>query len=466
MSNDLILEIKDKKFICKNFTCEFENSPFNPDLQNHYELIELLMDKNDQVEINISQNIKSNDDETSKKRNNSCEQKKDYDIDDYFLKDVNLFEWLNNNPDISTKINEEIFTLLKQIFDKRYKLYPNNVCSLSEYSTHIKNKVDMYCIDDNEMSLFILHMLYSHFVHLFNYMDEVVNFESMRLQDFSCFKEIIYLIGKDIKTIFKSAVNTIDKFANFKFSNVLIERFNEYLIESNKIKGSPVMHAALIKEKKIFENYIKDVKNLKYTNNLKKWATDPSDDIIEKKYIKNDEESKNNENVKNEIFQNDENKNYNNIENCQILSNKNNNESKKLNNNSNINIKNEDENENEIIEKEYNNKDVHKLNIEDLVTYINEPKSKGNHKKKPKKKKKSKKSNKENKETKESENINNNIKEINNENNNNIEDDLEISEFKKCIEDFTERNNHYLYPKKIEPNLSGSFINKLKMYYE
>ena len=137
MSNDLILEIKDKKFICKNFTCEFENSPFNPDLQNHYELIELLMDKNDQVEINISQNIKSNDEENSKKRNNSCEQKKDYDIDDYFLKDVNLFEWLNNNPDISTKINEEIFTLLKQIFDKRYKLYPNNVCSLSEYSTHI-----------------------------------------------------------------------------------------------------------------------------------------------------------------------------------------------------------------------------------------------------------------------------------------------------------------------------------------
>ena len=61
---------------------------------------------------------------------------------------------------------------------------------------------------------------------------------------------------------------------------------------------------------------------------------------------------------------------------------------------------------------------------------------------------------------------NNNIKEINNENNNNIEDDFEISEFKKCIEDFTERNNHYLYPKKIEPNLSGSFINKLKMYYE
>ena len=100
-----------------------------------------------------------------------------------------------------------------------------------------------------------------------------------------------------------------------------------------------------------------------------------------------------------------------------------------------------------------------------MVSYINEPKSKENHKKKPKKKRKSKKSNKENKETKENENINNNIKEMNNETNN-IEEDLDISEFKKCIEDFTARNNNYLYPKKIEPNLSGAFINKLKMYYE
>ena len=469
MSNDLILEIKNKKYICKNFNCEFEISPLNPEFQNHFELIELLVDQNAQNETNITENSKANshlnDEENSKKRNNSCDQKKDHDIEDYFLKDVNLLEWFRNNFDILTKINDEIFTLLKQIFDKRYKLYPNNVCSLSEYSTHIKNKVDMYCSGDYEMSIFILHVLYCHFDELFKYMDEIANFETMRLQDFSCFKEIIYLIGKDIKSIFKSAVNTIDKFANFKFSNVLIDRFNEFLIKSNKIKGTPVMHAALIKERKIYENYIKDIKNIKYTSNLKKWANEPSDDIIEKKYIKKDEVTKNNENAKNEIFQNDENKNYNNIENSQMSNNKNNDELKKSNNDSNNSIKNDDENENEITEKEYGNKDVHKLNIEDLVSYINEPKSKENHKKKPKKKKKSKKSNKENKETKENENINNNIKEMNNETNN-FEEDLDISEFKKCIEDFTARNNNYLYPKKIEPNLSGAFINKLKMYYE
>ena len=41
--------------------------------------------------------------------------------------------------------------------------------------------------------------------------------------------------------------------------------------------------------------------------------------------------------------------------------------------------------------KENNIKDVHKLNIEDLVSYINEPKPKTNNKKKTKKKKKAKK---------------------------------------------------------------------------
>ena len=84
-----------------------------------------------------------------------------------------------------------------------------------------------------------------------------------------------------------------------------------------------------------------------------------------------------------------------------------------------------------------------KLNIEDLVSYINEPKAKANHKKKPKKKKKSKKTNKENKENNENNeniNVNNNTKETSNENNNTNED-LVIADFKKCLEEFNTRRN-------------------------
>ena len=48
------------------------------------------MNKDDQVEINISQNNEgnsiSNEEENSKKRNNSCNNKKFHDIDEYFGK--------------------------------------------------------------------------------------------------------------------------------------------------------------------------------------------------------------------------------------------------------------------------------------------------------------------------------------------------------------------------------------------
>ena len=114
-----------------------------------------------------------------------------------------------------------------------------------------------------------------------------------------------------------------------------------------------------------------------------------------------------------------------------------------------------------ITEKDFNTKDVRKLDLEDLVSYINEPKSNVNHKKKQKKKKKAKKSNKEIEKTKENSN-NNNIIEENNENNI-INEDQEIADFKKCIEDFTAKNNRYLYQNKIEPNISKAFIKKLEI---
>ena len=47
-----------------------------------------------------------------------------------------------------------------------------------------------------------------------------------------------------------------------------------------------------------------------------------------------------------------------------------------------------------IIEKKNENKDVHNLNIEDLVSYINEPKFKTNNKKRQKEKRNPKKATK------------------------------------------------------------------------
>ena len=188
----------------------------------------------------------------------------------------------------------------------------------------------MYCNNDNSMSIYILNELYNKFFDLFKYMDVIINFKEMNPTAFNRFKEIIYLIGKDIKTIFKSAVNTIIEFADFKFSIVLTNMFNEFLIQEKNFEGVEKKHEALIAERKIFENYIKNVGMIEFINNLRKWATDSSDDIMEAKIIKN-------------------------IKTIKII---------KM-----IMI---------IILK---SSDVLKLNIEDLVMYINDPKAKTNHKK-------------------------------------------------------------------------------------
>ena len=89
-------------------------------------------------------------------------------------------------------------------------------------------------------------------------------------------------------------------------------------------------------------------KNMKETKNIENWVNDVIDISIETENNNSEEKTINDKNI--------------------------------LNNNS-IN--------NGLISKpkEYNIKDIHKLNIEDLVSYINEPKPKTNNKKKTKKKK-------------------------------------------------------------------------------
>ena len=456
-SNDFFLEFKEELFN------QFKFNFINNDLESN-ESIGLFENKNCDIPINI--NIERNEDsksfssqkQNSQRRSNSNKDKFMPDIDDYFCKDEKLIDWLSNNNNAEILIKKEITTLLEKIFDKRYKLYPNNVCSLSEYSTYIKNKVEIYCKEDEEMSVYILYILYNNFIVLMKYVDEKVNIESMKMEDYQSIKEIIYHIGKDLKKIFKEAVNTLNKGFDFEFSNVLFVIFNEYLKKENKLKEPELVHAALIQERKELVNCFKYLNELKYTNNIKKWIKDISEEInIDVKQSKNNDNKNNENNLKNDKYINKENKNNNCICSSQPIKNK----SKK-----NFVDSNNDEIINKLemktFKKENDNKDVNNFNIEDLVSYINEPKAKNNNKKKNKKKKKLKKENNvNNNEEKKSTNENNNNN--NNDNDNDKEKDLIVDEFKKYIEDFTSKNN-LIYPKKIEPCLSETFVRNLESY--
>ena len=461
MSSELFLEIKKHKLAIKNFNFDMLSTP--QELEDNIGILELL-----NIPLSISFSPKSeksekvDSDNDTKKRSYSCKLKEIYDIDeieDYFNK-IKLKDWLITNDDKNKKIEEEIFILLKEIFDKRYDLYPNNVCSLSEYSNHIKNKVEKYCTKSKEMSMYILHMLYHQFYKLFKYVDTIVFFEKISLEDYQSLKGIIYHMGKDIKKIFKNATMSLVNNLNIKFSNIIMYMLEDFLEKENKLKDKPQMMLNMFSnEKKFFFNSIINISNIKYSNNIEKWLNDPGNINFENKKI--NISSKKNE--KNNINNNENiNDNLNNIikgKNISELKEKNNNKiilNISCDNNKITGEKNKNEGGNNSEKNNEEVNDVHKLNIEELVNYINESQSKNN-KKKAKRKKKTKKDNNNNYQ----ENNNNNIKEYNN---NYLDEDYDIINFKKSIEECA--NNFFLYPKKIEPNLSEAFYKKLENYQE
>ena len=448
--NDFYLEFNENCGVLSNLNFNLEN---NFDFHESLDYIDRAIGDS-HININISKNdnkSSSSEESNVKQRSNSNKSRNMPDIEEYFTKDEKLCDWLDQNNNIEILIIKEIKTLLEKIFDKRYKLYPNNVCSLSEYSTYIKNKVDIYCNEDREMSIYILYVLNNSFKDLMKYIDEITNIETLKMADYQSIKEIIYHIGKDLKKIFKEAVNTLHKGFDFEFSNVLFVKFNDYLKENNKLKEPELVHAALIQENKEFVKCFKNLNEIKYTRNLAKWILDTHDEIMMDDNQQKNKKNKNNDNnLNNNISESKENK-FNNI--CNSPSKKN--KSKKKDNSNNEQSK--DNIDLNISQNESDNKDVNNLKIEDLVSFINEPKTKNNNKKKNKKKKNKKKEKnddiiQENKPTKE----NNNESEK--------ENDLIVDEFKKSIEEFTTKNNKFLYPKKIEPCISESFIKLLESY--
>ncbi len=286
---------------------------------------------------------------------------------------------------MNEKIENEVLQLLIEIFDKRYKLFPNNICQLSAKALKMKDNIESICSHFYELSIYILNILYSQFKPFFAHVIKEINFKKVKKDEYENIKVIFEHIGNDIKNIFKGALDNIE---NIKISNILINYLDDYYFKELKKKNKKVRNVAPYKEKEKFENILEKIKTLLFEKNYEK--------VLNIKICFCDENEKNEE--KNEK---DEKKDEANIEKT-----------------------NEKKMENESKEKEEH---LGKYsNIEDLVNYINGPQNKKTKKKKKKKKKNNKKE--ENKEY--------------NGRNTYIEDDdydYEYLNYKNSLEEFTKK---------------------------
>ena len=331
------------------------------------------------------------------------------DLSDYDKEKVKFNEWINCNKEIHKKIEEETLKLLNEIFDKRHKLYPNNMCGLSPFALQYKKNVEIFCPKYYELSLYSLYVLYKQFNSFFEHMDEKINFKTINPAQYEGIKEILYYIGKDLKKIFKNAIEVNDK---FKFSSVLIVMLEDYLIKNKKKEEKKIKNFALYKEKEKFDNLLKNIHNLEFQKDY--------ENGLNKKIIFRDE-------------------------------NENSNEENKINENkvdiANILDKNEEQ-KNEVVKN--NNGETQNLDIDDLINFINQPKNQENKKKKKKKKKKEKKDKKKEK------------SDENKENNEKVDfgEDLVFLNFKESIEEYSKSVSNI---EKIKPKYSEQFLKRLQL---
>ena len=317
-------------------------------------------------------------------------------------------DWIKYNKEIDQKIGEQILKLLIDIFDKRYALYPNNICSLSEYSLQCQSKLNSICSKFKELSFYMLYKLYDQIIPFYKCLDQKLNFKTITPIQYENIKEILYYISNDLSEIFKNPLedeegedeDEEDKY--FKLSHILIVMLEDYLIKENKIcdKVHLKTKSPLYKAKDNFEKFLELINNIYFIKDYER--------LLKEKLSLVDEENLDKEDEKSSINIDDENKNDNNKEA-------------------------EDNNE--------DNKNNKNISIEDLVNFINEPKKNKNtkkHKKKNKNKNKKKK----------------------NEKNNNMKEDIEFLNYKKDIEVYTQ---NLPYIKKIRPKYSDNFLKTMKL---
>ena len=335
------------------------------------------------------------------------------DLSDCRYEKMKFNEWIVYNRENNKKLEDDVLKLLIEIFDKRYSLYPNNVCPLSSYSLQSQKYFNMICTKYNELAIYILNVLYNQINPFLDYIDKKLNFKSMDSDEFNNIKEILYFIGKDLKKIFNEAIELTE---NFKFPSVLLSMLEEYIIKGKKIgkKVFKKIKSPIYKTKENFEKFLKDINYLEFR----------------KEYDFN-LNIKNKKNIEIESIQKKDEPEYKekNIINLSIFN----------------NLKNSQENEN----KENDNKDENKsnksdilnLNIEDLVKYINESGDKEIKKKKKRR----------NKRKKEEKNKKEKIY---------VEDDLVFLNYKKALEEYTQSA---LYTKKVRPKYSEQFLQRLQI---
>ena len=352
------------------------------------------------------------------KRSNSFSPiKKIYDISvtESDIEKLIFGDWIKYNKEIDKKIGEQILKLLIDIFDKRYALYPNNICSLSEYSLQCQSKLNSICSKFKELSFYMLYKLYDQIIPFYKCLDKKLNFKTIAPIKYENIKEILYYISNDLSEIFKNPLEDEegedededeDEEKYFKFSHILIVMLEDYLIKENEI--SDKMHlktkSPLYKAKENFEKFLQLINNIYFIKDY--------EGLLKEKLSLVDEENIDKEDEKSSINIDNEKKNDN-----------------------------DNENNNEDNEGKENNKDDKNVSIEDLVNFINEPKKNENKKKRKKKNKNKKKKNEK-------------------KNNNNIEEDIDFLNYKKDIEVYTQ---NLPYVKKIRPKYSENFLKTMEL---
>ena len=349
------------------------------------------------------------------------------DLSDLYDEKIKFDEWIKYNKELNQKIEEDILKILIDIFNKRYKYYPNNMCMLSPFAIQCKKNIELFCPKYYEISIYLLYVLNRQFIPFCKYIDENIDFKSISNVELENIKEILYYVGKDLKKIFK---NALEDTYNFLFSSILIVILEEYLTKKNKKEEKKIKNSPMGKEKENFENSLKEIHNLYFKKEYEI-------DLI--KMIKFGKEDKNrNTNEK-------------------IETNNNENSKEKNKNNKNINIDNniKDKKEKKINDDKDDNRAIQNLNIDDLINFINEPKANDNNnkKKKKKKKKKDKKTEKNSKIAK--------VEIVEEDKDNiNLDEDIDIINYKKSLEEFS---NSVSDIKKRKPQYSEQFLKRLQM---